>query len=61
MQASGVDVMAQMFEEGRDTGGFTEDYVVTEDAAAVLGESNVREDRADEAVEDAETDESAEG
>ena len=27
MQAQGVDVMAQMFEEGRsDTGGFTEDY-----------------------------------
>jgi large subunit ribosomal protein L9 len=26
MQAQGVDVMAQMFEEGRDQGGFTEDY-----------------------------------
>ena len=26
MQASGVDVMAQMFEEGRDTTGFVEDY-----------------------------------
>lgn len=26
MQAKGVDVMAQMFEEGRDTAGFTEDY-----------------------------------
>ena len=26
MQASGVDVMAQMFEEGRDQGGFVEDY-----------------------------------
>ena len=26
MQASGVDVMAQVFEEGRDQGGFTEDY-----------------------------------
>lgn len=26
MQAQGVDVMAQMFEEGRDTSGFTEDY-----------------------------------
>ena len=26
MQASGVDVMAQMFEEGRDVTGFTEDY-----------------------------------
>lgn len=26
MQAQGVDVMAQMFEEGRDTAGFIEDY-----------------------------------
>ena len=26
MQAAGVDVMAQVFEEGRDQGGFTEDY-----------------------------------
>jgi large subunit ribosomal protein L9 len=26
MQASGVDVMAQVFEEGRDQGGFVEDY-----------------------------------
>ncbi|MBY9061977.1 50S ribosomal protein L9 [Sphingomonas yunnanensis] len=26
MQAKGVDVMAQVFEEGRDQGGFTEDY-----------------------------------
>jgi len=26
LQAQGVDVMAQMFEEGRETGGFTEDY-----------------------------------
>jgi len=26
LQASGVDVMAQVFEEGRDAGGFTEDY-----------------------------------
>ena len=26
MQASGVDVMAQMFEEGRDQAGFVEDY-----------------------------------
>jgi large subunit ribosomal protein L9 len=55
MQAEGVDVMAAMFEEGRDASGFTEDYNVTEDAAAVLGEAHVREDRADEAVEEAET------
>ena len=26
MQSKGVDVMAQMFEEGRDVTGFTEDY-----------------------------------
>ena len=26
LQASGVDITAQMFEEGRDQGGFTEDY-----------------------------------
>jgi large subunit ribosomal protein L9 len=26
LQAQGVDVMAQVFEEGRDQGGFTEDY-----------------------------------
>ena len=54
MQAEGVDVMAQMFEEGRDVAGFTEDYNTTEDPAAVLGEDHVREDRAEEAVEDAE-------
>ena len=56
MQASGVDVMAQMFEEGRDVAGFTEDYATTEDAAAVLGE-----EPAAEAIEEAEADESAEG
>ena len=54
MQAEGVDVMAQMFEEGRDTSGFTEDYSVTEDAAAVLGEAASREERADDAIENAE-------
>jgi large subunit ribosomal protein L9 len=56
MQASGVDVMAQMLEEGRDVAGFTEDYNATEDAAAVLGE-----EPAAEAIEEAEADESAEG
>ena len=61
MQASGVDVMAQMFEEGRDVAGFTEDYNATDDAAAVLGEDHVREDNADEAVEQAEADEPTEG
>jgi len=54
MQASGVDVMAQMFEEGRDATGFTEDYDASAEPGEILGESNVREDRADEAVEEAE-------
>ncbi|HEU4961891.1 MAG TPA: 50S ribosomal protein L9 [Sphingomonas sp.] len=54
MQASGVDVMAQMFEEGRDTTGFTEDYDASAEPGEILGESTVREDRADEAVEEAE-------
>lgn len=43
MQASGVDVMAQVFEEGRDQGGFTEEY----DANAEPGASaEAREDEA---------------
>jgi large subunit ribosomal protein L9 len=54
MQASGVDVMAQMFEDDRDTAGFVEEYNVTEDAAAVLGEDAPRADRAEEAVEEVE-------
>jgi large subunit ribosomal protein L9 len=58
MQASGVDVMAQMFEEGRDATGFTEDYDASAEPGEILGESNVR---ADAAVEAAEADESAEG
>ena len=61
MQASGVDVMAQMFEEGRDTTGFTEDYDASAEPGEILGESNTREDRADAAVEAAEAEESAEG
>jgi large subunit ribosomal protein L9 len=61
MQASGVDVMAQMFEEGRDVGGFTEDYDASAEPGEILGESNTREDRADAAVEAAEADETAEG
>jgi len=58
MQASGVDVMAQMFEEGRDATGFTEDYDASAEPGEILGESNVR---ADAAVEAAEADETAEG
>ncbi|MGN6270499.1 MAG: 50S ribosomal protein L9 [Sphingomonas sp.] len=61
MQASGVDVMAQMFEEGRDVAGFTEDYDASAEPGEILGESDTREDRADAAVEAAEADESAEG
>jgi len=57
MQAEGVDVMAAMFEEGRDVAGFVEDYKVTEDAAAVLGEAPAEA----EATEEAQADESAEG
>ncbi|MBY8827763.1 50S ribosomal protein L9 [Hephaestia mangrovi] len=57
MQAEGVDVMAAMFEEGRDVAGFVEDYKVTEDAAAVLGEAPAEAD----ATEEAEAGESAEG
>ncbi|RIA45669.1 LSU ribosomal protein L9P [Hephaestia caeni] len=38
MQAEGVDVMAQMFEEAHDVAGFTEDYQASQDAAAALGE-----------------------
>ncbi|MBN8841220.1 MAG: 50S ribosomal protein L9 [Sphingomonadales bacterium] len=34
LQASGVDVTAQMFEEGRDQGGFTEDYDPTAEPGA---------------------------
>lgn len=58
MQASGVDVMAQMFEEGRDSAGFTEDYDASAEPGEILGESNTR---ADAAVEAAEAEESAEG
>lgn len=53
MQASGVDVMAQMFEEGRDTTGFTEDYDANAEPGEIVAEGNAREDRADAAVEDA--------
>ena len=43
LQSQGVDVMAQVFEEGRDQGGFVEDY----DANAEPGASaEVREDDA---------------
>src|SRR5690242_10425070 len=61
MQAEGVDVMAAMFEEGRDVAGFTEDYDASTEPGEILGESDTREDRADAAVEAAEADDSAEG
>jgi large subunit ribosomal protein L9 len=53
MQASGVDVMAQMFEEERDVAGFTEDYDASAEPGAILGE--------EPASEAAEADESTEG
>jgi large subunit ribosomal protein L9 len=34
MQSKGVDVMAQMFEEGREVTGFTEDYDPTAERGA---------------------------
>jgi large subunit ribosomal protein L9 len=58
MQASGVDVMAQMFEEGRDTTGFTEAYDPSAEPGEILAEG---EARADEAVEAVAADESTEG
>jgi large subunit ribosomal protein L9 len=54
MQASGVDVMAAMFEEGRDTAGFTEDYDPNAEPGEILAETDAREERADAAVAEAE-------
>ena len=45
MQAAGVDVMAQVFEEGRDQGGFVEDY----DPNAEPGEIAAAETEAEQA------------
>src|SRR3546814_1983413 len=45
MQAEGVDVMAQMFEEAHDVAGFTEDYQASQDAAATLGEEDRKSTR----------------
>jgi large subunit ribosomal protein L9 len=39
LQAQGVDVMAQMFEEGRDVGGFTEDYDPNAEPGEIAGEA----------------------
>lgn len=54
MQAQGVDVMAAMFEENRDEGGFTEDYDANAEPGAILDADNVREERAEAAVDAAE-------
>jgi len=54
MQAQGVDVMAAMFEENRDESGFTEDYDANAEPGAILDADNVREDRAEAAVDAAE-------
>ena len=54
MQASGVDVMAQMFEEDRDAAGFVEDYDANAEPGDIIAEGNTREDRADAAVDEAE-------
>ncbi|PZQ58793.1 MAG: 50S ribosomal protein L9 [Sphingomonas taxi] len=43
MQLQGVDVMAQVFEEGRDQGGFTEDYDPNAEPGAT---AEVQEDEA---------------
>ncbi|MCM8732068.1 50S ribosomal protein L9 [Hephaestia sp. GCM10023244] len=50
MQAEGVDVMAQMFEEAHDVSGFTEDYQASQEAAAALGEGPA--EKADDAGTD---------
>ena len=44
MQASGVDVMAQMFEEGRDSAGFTEDYDPNAEPGEIASDSESRDD-----------------
>jgi large subunit ribosomal protein L9 len=54
MQAQGVDVMAAMFEENRDEAGFTEEYDANAEPGAILDAENVREDRAEAAVDAAE-------
>ena len=47
MQAQGVDVMAQMFEEGRDQTGFTEDYDPNAEPGEIAPEAG--EEEAEEA------------
>jgi len=43
LQAQGVDVMAQMFEEGRDQGGFTEDYDPNAEPGEIAAEAPAAE------------------
>jgi large subunit ribosomal protein L9 len=47
LQAQGVDVMAQMFEEGRDQGGFTEDYDPNAEPGEIATAEPAAEQRAD--------------
>jgi len=49
MQAQGVDVIAQVFEEGRDQGGFTEDYDPNAEPGATA--ETPRGDREEESAE----------
>ena len=55
MQAQGVDVMAAMFEESRDEAGFVEAYDANAEPGTILDEENTREDRAEAAIDAAET------
>ncbi len=51
MQTQGVDVMAQMFEEDRDQGGFVENYDSRAEPGTILAEDDPRDDRAEAAVD----------
>ena len=51
MQTQGVDVMAQMFEEDRDQGGFVESYDSRAEPGTILAEDDPRDDRAEAAVD----------
>ncbi|WP_294395263.1 50S ribosomal protein L9 [uncultured Sphingomonas sp.] len=46
LQAQGVDVMAQVFEEGRDQGGFTEDYDPNAEPGEIAGQAAETDEQA---------------
>ena len=52
LQAQGVDVMAQMFEEGRDQGGFTEAYDPNAEPGEIATDGEASEAPAAEATEE---------